>query len=155
MAVFMAAFSFIGCNQSNPQSTAEHQEAVELTETMQLSHKGMEEKLDFLKTENKDFKRKVNELKNPTDSLENTIALQDSLINDFEKMCREQKRLIDENEDIIKKHERRAIDPAKMAEEHKIILENYEKLQLQAAAVVQEVENIKIRIEGANITEHK
>lgn len=143
------------CKQSNTPTDAAHQQAVELTETMRLSHKGMEERLDFLKTENKQFRKQVDALGNPADSLKNTVALQDSLINQFEGMCREQKRLIDENEDFIKKHECKEMSEAQTAEEHRKISENYEKLQLQAAAIVQEVENLKIRIDGADLGKGK
>ena len=83
------------------------------------------------------------------------MALQDSLVNQLEGMCKEQKRLIEENEDYIKKHERRSLDAAKVEEQHRRIQENYEQMQLHVAAIVQEVENIKIRIDGASLTENK
>ena len=156
LAVAMAFFAFTSCNQPTPSETGEaHQQAIELTETMRLSHKGMEERLDFIKTESKQFRKQVEALKNPADSLENIVSLQDSLVKQFEGMCKEQKRLIDENENFIKKHEHRKMDDVQVAEQHRIIRENYEKLQLQAAAIVQEVENIKIRIDGATLTEDK
>jgi SMC interacting uncharacterized protein involved in chromosome segregation len=151
--VCLSLFACNPSNQSNADKDAEHKVAVELTETMRLSHKGMEERLEFLKKENKDFKMQVNALNNPNDSLHNIVALQDSLINQFEDMCKEQKRLIDENEDYIKKHERNPLDAAQVAEQHRVIRENYAQLQLQAAAIVQEVENIKIRIDGAPLSE--
>ncbi len=156
LAALIACFSFFACNQSNQSSVdndAEHKVAVELTETMLLSHKGMQERLEFLKNANQDFKKQVNVLNNPNDSLQNIVALQDSLINEFEGMCKEQKRLIDENEDFIKKHERNPLDAAQIADQHRLIRENYAQLQLQAAAIVQEVENIKIRIDGAPLSE--
>ena len=155
LSAAVACFSLLACNHSDPQMGPDHQQAVELTETMRLSHKGMEERLDFLKTENKEFRKQVGDLDHPTDSLNNIVALQDSLINQFEGMCKEQKRLIDENENFIKKHEHRNMGDVQVAEQHRIIRENYEKLQLQAAAIVQEVENIKIRIDGATLTEDK
>lgn len=155
IAAAMALFLCSACNQSGTSNDAGHQQAVELTETMRLSHKGMEERLDFLKTENKQFRKQVEALDNPADSLKNIVALQDSLIMQFEEMCREQKRLIDENEDFVKKHERKEINDAQTTEEHRKIQENNEKLQLQAAAIVQEVENIKIRIDGATLKEGK
>jgi hypothetical protein len=148
-ACAIACFAMLACNEPNPNLGADHQEAVELTETMRLTHKGMMERLDFLKTENKEFKRRVNDAEPPIDSLKQIVALQDSLINVFEGMCKEQKNLIDNNEDYLKKHERRSLDEAKIAEQHLQIRQNYERLQLQAAAVVHEVENIKIRIDGA------
>ena len=155
LAVAMVFFALFACKQSNTASETGHQEAVELTETMRLSHKGMEERLDFLKTVNKEFKQQVKALDSPNDSLKNIVALQDSLINQFEGMCKQQKRLIDENEDYIKKHERRSLDADKIADQHHEIRKNYEQLQLQAAAIVQEVENIKIRIDGATLGENK
>jgi hypothetical protein len=158
LAAAMAFFALSACNKSTPNSTTTsgaHQQAVELTETMQLSHKGMEERLTFLKTQNGEFKNQVNAEKSPSDTLKNIVALQDSLISQFEHMCKEQKRLIDENEDFIKKHERQELDTAQVTAQHRIIRENYEQLQLQAAAIVQEVENIKIRIDGAPIKEYK
>jgi hypothetical protein len=156
LATLITCFSLLACNQtnqSNADKDAEHKVAVELTETMRLSHIGMQERLDFLKKENKDFKAQVKDLNNPNDSLQNIVSLQDSLITQFEGMCKEQKRLIDENEDYIKKHERHPIDAAQIADQHRIIRENYAQLQLQAAAIVQEVENIKIRIDGAPLSE--
>ncbi|MBI1226727.1 MAG: hypothetical protein GC192_15945 [Bacteroidetes bacterium] len=156
LAVAMVFFVLPACNKSKPNSTetsAAHQQAIELTETMQLSHKGMIERLDFLKTENEKFKHDVKADKNPADSLRSIVMLQDSLINQFETMCREQQRLIDENEDLVKKHERQTLDAGEVAEQHRIIRENYDQLQMQAAAIVQEVENIKIRIDGADLEE--
>ena len=156
IASALGCFALLGCDQSNTDTTsADHQEAVELTETMRLSHKGMEERLTFLKTENKEFKKRVKALENPSDSLTSIVELQDSLINRFESMCSEQKRIIDDNEDYLKKHERKSLDAAKIDEQHQKIRVNYERLQLQAAAIVQEVENIKIRIDGATLTENK
>ncbi len=152
-ACAMSCFAMLACNEPNPNLGADHQEAVELTETMRLTHNGMMERLEFLKTENKEFKRRVNDAEPPIDSLKQIVAFQDSLINIFEGMCKEQKDLIDDNEDYLKKHERRSMDEAKMAEQHRQIRQNYERLQLQAAAVVQEVENIKIRIDGAPISD--
>ncbi len=157
-AAAIALLAFPACNESNPNTntTGEaHQQAVELTETMQLSHKGMEERLEFLKTQNDEFKKQVMDDTSPSDSLKNIVVLQDSLISEFDHMCKEQKRLIDENEDFIKKHERQKLDAAEVVEQHRIIRENYEKLQLQAAAIVQEVENIKIRIDGAPLKAYK
>lgn len=157
IAAAMVFLVLSACNKSSPNATTTsdaHQEAIELTETMQLSHKGMEERLDFLKTQNSEFKKQVNAMPSPADSLKNIVALQDSLINEFDHMCKEQKRLIDENEDFIKKHERQNLDATQVAEQHRIIRENYEQLQLQAAAIVQEVENIKVRIDGAPIKEN-
>lgn len=155
LAAGLFCFAMFACNRAEPQTGADHQEAVELTETMRLSHKGMEERLDFLKTENKEFKQQVDKLDHPGDSLVQIAAVQDSLIEQFEGMCKEQKKLIDENEDFLKKHERKAMDPAQVAEQHRQIKENYEKLQLQAAAIVHEVEDIKVRIGSADLSENK
>lgn len=149
LAIATYCLSTTACNRPNKDLGAEHQQAVELTETMRLTHKGMMERLEFLKGENKDFKQRIKAADQPADSLMRIVAFQDSLIQAFEDMCKEQKRLIDENEDYIKKHERRSPDGAKVAEQHRKIQENFEQLQLQAAAVVQEVENIKVRIDGA------
>ncbi len=149
LAGAMSFFAFFSCNQPNTATGPDHQEAVELTETMRLSQKGMEERLTFLKTENKEFRKKVKASDNPGESLNSIVALQDSLINQFEGMCREQKRLIDENEGYIKKHERKSLDAEQIDKQHRQIRENYEQLQLQAAAIVQEVENLKNRIDGA------
>lgn len=155
LAAAVFCFAMFGCNHSEPKMDADHQEAVELTETMRLTHKGMEERLNFLKNENKEFKKQVDKLDHPNDSLLQIVTVQDSLIGKFEGMCKEQKRLIDENEDFIKKHERKPLAAAQVVEQHRQIRENYEQLQLQAAAVVQEVENIKIRIDGAALSDNK
>ncbi|MBK9012683.1 MAG: hypothetical protein IPM82_00565 [Saprospiraceae bacterium] len=152
-APFLIAILFLmwGCGNSDSANSKTHQEAVELTETMKLSHDGMMERLEFLKTENREFKKQV-KMQAPSDStLVSIVETQDGLISEFETMCRQQKKLIDENEDYLKKHERRAMDAMQMEEEHRRIRENYETLQLQAAAIVQEVENIKIRIDGAKL----
>lgn len=151
----MACFVLFACNRPGPDLGADHQQAVELTETMRLSHAGMEERLDFLKKEGKDFEQQVDAIDNPKDSLKNIVALQDSLVGVFEGMCRQQKQLIDENEGYLKKHERRNLDAAQVAEQHRRVRENYEQLQLQAAAIVQEVENLKIRVDGALLPAHK
>ncbi len=152
--MLVAVFSLMACRQ-NPQLDAVHQEAVELTEAMRLSHKGMAEKLDYLKTANGEFKRKLNDLSNPADSLHRIIALQDKVIKDFEKMYRKQKRLIDENEDIIKRHERRSISAEEMRAQHQIVRENYEQLQGEAAAIVLEVKYIQVRIDKDDLTANK
>lgn len=155
LAAAVFCFAIFACNQTEPQTGAAYQEAMKFTENMRLIHKGMEDRLDFLKTENKEFKKKVGRLDHPADSLTQIVALQDSIITRFEGMCREQKRLIDQNEDLLRKQERRSLDPAKVAEQQQQIKENYERLQLHTAAVVQEVENIKLRIDGAALTESK
>jgi len=151
LAAAMLTLTLFACDQANTATGADHQEAVELTETMRLSQKGMEERLTFLKTENKEFRQKVKASDNPGENLNSIVALQDSLINQFEGMCREQKRLIDENEGYIKKHERKSLDAEQIDKQHRQIRDNYEQLQLQAAAIVQEVENLKNRIDGATL----
>lgn len=155
LAAVVSCSAIFACNQAEPQTGAAYQEAMKFTENMRLIHKGMEDRLDFLKTENREFKKKVGQLEHPADSLKQIVALQDSIIQRFEGMCREQKRLIDQNEDLLRKQERRSLEPAKIAEQQQQIKENYERLQLHTAAVVQEVEDIKVRIDGAALTDSK
>lgn len=134
---------FIACNRPDPALDAAHHQSVELTEAMRQSHKGMQEKLDFMQKENRELSAKAKDASQPDSALLATVLQTDAVILHFESLLKQQKELIEQNEDFIKKHERSSVPAAEMQAQHEQIRQNYEKVQTEAASLLVQLESMK------------
>lgn len=135
------------CNQQDPALDKAHQEAVEMTEAMRMTHKGMLEKIEFMKKENGEMADKMENLAQPDSLLAAAVLQTEAIIAHYEALAKSQKELIDQNEDFLKKHEKSKVTAAEMQAQHQQVALNYETVQKEAADLLQQVEDMKTKHE--------
>lgn len=147
----------VSCNQPDPAAENDRKEAVEMTEAMRKTHDGLQEKLDFMKKENGDLSGKIKDMEQPDSLMVAAVLQTDAIITHYEAVLKSQKELIDQNEKFIRQDDKTALSDAEKQARHQQIKLNYETVQNEAAALLQQVEAMKTKhvIVGANEKEEQ
>jgi len=146
--VLLSLFVFLGCSDKKKISSEAHQQAVELTSSMEALHKSLETQLSELEEENTKITAEVRRMKEPDAGVMQMIKEHNSLMTQFTGQLKAQEELIKQHQAYIKKHETSALSPSEIKAQHIQMKKDFEALKIEVISMSDQIEDMQSRYKG-------
>lgn len=146
--ILLSLFILTGCSDKKKISSEAHQQAVELTSSMEALHTSLETQLSELEEENTKITADVRRMEEPDAGVMQMIKEHNSLITQFTGQLKSQEELIKQHQAYIEKHETTALSPPEIEAQHIQMKKDFESLKKEVINMSDQIEEMQLQYKG-------
>ncbi len=146
--LLLSLFVFVSCSDKKKISSEAHQQAVELTSSMEALHKSLNIQLSELEEENTRITANVRRMEEPDGGVMEMIKKHNSLITQITGQLKSQEELIKQHQAYIKKHETTALSPSEIKAQHIQMNKDFDSLKKEVIQISDQIEEMQRQYKG-------